>query len=152
MAELAFNSIICASTGFTPFQIAYGRQPSFPGDLQGPRSDVPRAEAAATRVIALTTACRDHFEQAQMVNQERVSRRTEVPLKIGDMVLLATKNLVYLKDKTACSRLNSRYAGPFRMVPPPEEIDHKHGRSANSAATESFPVEAISRTPLLPGR
>ena len=52
-------------------------------------------------------------------------------MKIGDMVLLATKNLVYIKDKTACSRLNSRYAGPFRMVPPPEEIDHKHGRSAN---------------------
>ena len=114
IAEFAFNSSICASTGFTPFQGAYGRQLSFPGDLKGPRSDVPRAEAAATRVIALTTACRDHFEQVQMDNQERVSRRHEVPLEIGDMVLLATQTLVSLKYKTACNCPNSRYAGPFR--------------------------------------
>ena len=97
MTEFALNSSVCASTGFTSFQVAYGRQPSFLGGLKGPRSDVPRAEAAATRVIALTTACRDHFELSQMDNQERVSRRTEVPVKLGDLVLLATKNLVSLK-------------------------------------------------------
>ena len=61
MAEFAFNSSVCASTGFSPFEVAYGHRPAFPGDLCGERSDVPRAEAAATRVIALTTACRDHF-------------------------------------------------------------------------------------------
>jgi len=94
MADFAFNSSVCASTGFTPFQVAYGRQLSFPGDLKGPCFVVPRAEAAATRVIALTTACRDHFELSQMDNQERVSRRTEVPLKISDLVLMATKNLI----------------------------------------------------------
>jgi len=65
MAEFAFNSSVCSSTGFTPSEVAYGRRPAFPGDLRGPRSDVQRAEAAATRVIALTTACRDHFEAAQ---------------------------------------------------------------------------------------
>ena len=101
MAEFAFNSSVCASTGPSPFQVAYGRQPSFPGDLKETRWDVPRAEAAATRVIALTTACRDHFELAQMNNQERVSRRAEVSAKSGDLVLLHTKNLVSLTTKTA---------------------------------------------------
>ena len=42
MAEFAFNSSVCASTGFTPFEVAYGRRPAFPGDLRGIRFDVPR--------------------------------------------------------------------------------------------------------------
>ena len=113
MAEFAFNSSVCASTGLTPFQVTYGCQPAFPGDLRGPRLNVPRADAAATRVIALTTACRDYFEIAQMRNQERVLHRHDVPEKMGDLVVLATKNLVSLKAKTVCDRLNSRYAGPF---------------------------------------
>jgi len=106
MAKFAFNSSVCSSTGFTPFEVAYGRRPAFPGDLRGPRSDVPRAEAAATRVIALTTACRDHFETAQFDNQARVSRRRGVPVRVGELVLLSTKDLVSLKSKTACPRLS----------------------------------------------
>ena len=131
MAEFAFNSSVCASTGFTPFQVAYGRQPSFPGDLKGPRSEVPRAEAAATRVIAWTTACRDHFEQAQLKNQERVSGRNEVPVKTGGIVLIATKHLISLRTKTACDRLNSRYVGPFRVVAQPDNEPVRHGCSPN---------------------
>jgi transposase InsO family protein len=73
MAEFAFNSSVSASTGFSPFQVAHGHSPPFPGELRGERSSVPRAEAAATRTIALTTACRDAFEDSQMDNQEQVS-------------------------------------------------------------------------------
>jgi len=64
LAEFAFNSSVCVSTGFSPFEAAPGRHLAFPGDLHGPRADVPRAEAAATLVLALTTACRDHFENS----------------------------------------------------------------------------------------
>ena len=104
MAEFAFNSSVCASTGLTPFRVAYGRQHSFLGDLQGFRSGVPHAEAAATRVIALTTACRDQFEQAQMRNQELVTRRDKVPVRVGDLIQLATKNLVSFKTKRPCKQ------------------------------------------------
>jgi len=131
MAEFAFNSIVCSSTGVTPFEVAYGRRPAFPRDLRGPRSDMPRAEAAATRVIALTTACRDHFEAAQWDNQTRVTRRREVPVRVGELVLLSTKNLVSLKSKTACARLSSRFTGLFRVVNPPEDEPVNHGQSKN---------------------
>ena len=131
MAEFAFNSSVCSSTGFSPFEVALGRRPAFPGDLRGERSDVPRAEAAATRVIALTTACRDHFESSQMTNQETTTRREDGPIQIGDLVLLSTAHLVSLRDRTACQRLSSRFAGPFRVVaPPPDEPDH-YGRARN---------------------
>ena len=119
LAEFAFNSSVCASTGFSPFEVAYGRRPAFPGDLRGERSDVPRAEAAATRIIASTTACRDHFESSQLHNQEVVNRRQDLPVKVGDLVLLSTKDLVTIKDRTACDRLNSRFIGPFRVIPDP---------------------------------
>jgi len=45
MAEFAFNSGVCFSTGFTPSEVDYGRRPAFPGDLRGLRSDISRAEA-----------------------------------------------------------------------------------------------------------
>ena len=34
MAGFAFNSSVCSSTGFTPFGVAHGRRPAFPGDLR----------------------------------------------------------------------------------------------------------------------
>ena len=47
------------------------------------QSNVPRAEAAATRIIALTTACRDHFEASQIKNQDKASRREGPPFSVG---------------------------------------------------------------------
>ena len=121
LAEFAFNSSVCSSTGFSPFEIAHGRRAAFPGDLRGEQSNVPRAEAAATRIIALTTACRDHFEASQIKNQEKASRREGPPISVGDLVLLSTKHLVSLQDKRACPRLSSRFVGPFRVVDPPDD-------------------------------
>ena len=131
MADFAFNSSVCSSTGLTPFEVAFGSRPAFPGDLRGPRSDVPRAEAAATRVIALTTACRDHFDTAQYDNQDRLSRRQEVPVRVGDLVLLSTTDLVTIRDWTACPCLSSHFAGPFRVVEAPRNEPVNHGRSKN---------------------
>jgi hypothetical protein len=70
LAEFAFNSSVCTSTGFSLFEVVCGRRASFPGDLAGRRSDVPRAEAAATRILALTTACRDHSVEQSGSRQE----------------------------------------------------------------------------------
>jgi len=131
MAEFAFNSSVCSSTGFSPFEVAYGRRPAFPGDLRGERSDVPRAETAATRVIALATACRDQFESTQMSNQESVNRRQDGPIRVGDLVLLSAKDLVDLRTKTACPRLSSRFVGPFRVVAPPASEPESLGRAWN---------------------
>jgi len=36
MAEFAFNRSVCSSTGFSPFEVAYGRRHAFLGDLRDP--------------------------------------------------------------------------------------------------------------------
>ena len=128
LAESAFNSSVCASTGFSTFEVVSGRRTPFPGELCGQRSNVPRAEAVATRILAPATACRDHFEESQLNQQERVTRRKGTPLVAGDLVLLSTKNLVTLRKRTACPRLSSRFVGPFRLVDPPAEARPNPGQ------------------------
>ena len=73
----------------------------------------------------------DHFEYSQMDNQESVSRREDVPVRVGDLILLSTKDLVSLKDKTSCPRLSSRFVGPFRVTAPPGPECPNHGPSKN---------------------
>ena len=132
LAKFAVNSSVCTSTGFSPFEAVCERRAPFPGDLAGQRSDVPRAEAAATRILALTTACRDHFETSQLNNQARAKRRAELPLEVGDLVLLSTANLVDSRKKTAFSRLSSRFVGPFRVMETTvDESAPKQGRTGN---------------------
>jgi len=51
---------------------------------------------------------------------------------VGDLVLLSTTNLVDLRKKTACSRLSSRFVGPFRVLETPvDESAPKQGRPEN---------------------
>lgn len=133
LAEFVLNSSICSSTGFSPFEIAHGRRAAFPGDLRGEQSNVPRAEAAATRIIALTTACRDHFEASQIKNQDKVSWREGPAITVGDLVLLSTTHLVSLRHKLECPRLSSRFVGPFRVVDPPDDQPRYSGRPRNYA-------------------
>ena len=51
---------------------------------------------------------------------------------MSDLVLLSTKDLVTLKNCTACPRSSSRFVGPFKVVePPPPEPAENHGRRKN---------------------
>jgi len=68
-----------------------------------------------------------------MDTQERVSRREEIPTQVGDLVLLSTNDLIFLKNRTRCPRLSSRYVGPFRVVTPPEGQPPHSGRWKNYA-------------------
>jgi len=67
-----------------------------------------------------------------MENQDRVTRRNDGAVHVDDLVLLSTKDLVTLDNRTACPRLISRFVGPFRVVdPPPDEPAENYGRSKN---------------------
>ena len=66
-----------------------------------------------------------------MDNQARVKRREEVPTTVRDLVLLSTKDLIGMKNRTTCKRLSSRFVGPFRVVAPPEGQHEGSGRWKN---------------------
>ena len=156
MARFAFNSSVCSSTGFSPFEVAYGRRPAFPGDARGERSDVPRAEAAAVRIIASTTACRDHFELSQLHNQESVHRRNDGPVRTGDLVLLSTKGqprqmAVYLLDLSLVDKPDDHeFATCTLPVKAPKYTAALKNWSFMRALKHSFP-EVTYLKDLLPG-
>ena len=67
-----------------------------------------------------------------MDHQDRVPRHNDGPVHVGDLVLLSTKDLVTLKNQTACPRVSTRFVGPFKVVqPPPSEPAENLGRSKN---------------------
>ncbi|KAL2911045.1 hypothetical protein HK105_209508 [Polyrhizophydium stewartii] len=87
-----------ASTGFPPFQLAYGRIPSatptiFPLTEPGPGIDLAKSivenlKLAAARVLSAQDAQADHANR---------TRRAATAYKPGDMVYLATNNLTMLR-------------------------------------------------------
>ena len=65
-------------------------------------------------------------------SSDKVPRRNDGAVHVGDLVLISTKDLVTLDNRTACPRLSSRFVGPFKVVdPPPEEPAENYGRSKN---------------------
>ena len=98
-AEFMINSTVSASTGFTPFELMYGINPSMPADLTDKELRVPAAEEFISNIAKMVKTARDNIIKAQ-ANQKHFADQHQHNhnFKIGDMVLLNIRN-IYLPDK-----------------------------------------------------
>ncbi|KZW00788.1 hypothetical protein EXIGLDRAFT_580347, partial [Exidia glandulosa HHB12029] len=96
LLELAYNSSVNASTGFTPFELDCGWIPRTPHDIiaSGTPSDVPsvaqfveKLQSDAEKALEQMQLTRDR--QATYVNKKRRSQRFHV----GDLVLVSSKHI-----------------------------------------------------------
>jgi hypothetical protein len=77
--------------------------------------EVPAAIAFSQEMQKAITHTQLQLQAARqrMVQQTDDKRTLEVPFKVGDMVMLSTKNL---KLKYGCNKLMPRFVGPFTVV------------------------------------
>jgi transposase InsO family protein len=112
LAEFAYNDSQHATTGASPFQLNYVRDPSritWPRTAQN--DAVPRAEELAKRMVALQDTLRDRLEKAKADQAKYYNKRhTDLKLAVGDLVYLSTQ---YLDTVRPSGKLDYKYIGPF---------------------------------------
>lgn len=137
--EIAYNNSIQASTGFTPYYLNYGHHPNFPLSLSLPASAssstsplVPANDQPSTDTTydstndtstQLVQRMRDNIERAKLNLQEAQQtqaqyvnkRRRDVQYKVGDKVLLSTKDLK-ISGSDRAKKFLSNWIGPFDIV------------------------------------
>jgi transposase InsO family protein len=121
-AELAYNSSVQASSGFSPFFLNNGREPEMPidhaladGAPQPP--DNPVADERAARLRSVLDEVKRNLSAAQQRQARYADRhRRDVTFAVGDAVLLSTANLKFVDSDRRTPKLASKYIGPFKVT------------------------------------
>ena len=114
--ELAINSSPNRSTGYTPFFLNYGFQPTVPTELLGGNEIVKQESVGqfVDRLRKVWEVARRRLKQA--VEQQAKwynQRHRPVSYRVGQWVLLSTTNL-HLKGTP--SKLQRKFVGPFKII------------------------------------
>lgn len=112
-AEFAINNATHVSTGYSPFELNYGRSPRLPLSLEK-ESNVPAVnEFIRTNQRRITEARASHRIATQRQKQFADLGRRDVQFNPDDWVLLSSKNLHF---KVGTPKLLPRWVGPFQVV------------------------------------
>jgi hypothetical protein len=117
-AELAVNNSKNATTGYTPFFLAYGREVRMPLDAAISPLFGANSNAAATAALSRWEEALEHARRNSKAAQASQARyadqhRRNIFLKVGDRVLLSTKHLRLVGDAHRTPKLASRFIGPY---------------------------------------
>jgi rubrerythrin len=141
MAEFAINDSVSPTTGFTPFQLMYGMHPRKPIDMIA-ESKAPAAEEFIKRMTAAINKTRENIDRAQLAMKIQADkRRRDHSFKIGDMVMLSTKNLKL--PSTHSRKLSPKWIGPFKI------IGQRHKDSFQISLPQDFKIHPVFHVNLL---
>lgn len=115
LAEYAYNNSVHEATGHTPFFLNYGRHPHMPGAPKDSSSNFPAVETFVKNVAKVVSEAKERLEAArQRAKRYADPKRKAVLYKVGDLVLLSTKNI---QMKTpGVNKLLPKYLGPFPVT------------------------------------
>lgn len=111
--EFAVNSARSSTTGFSPFQLNYGRNPS-PMIWKG-QEEFPGVRKFAEQMKLAIMSAHDSIIAARVINTVQADRKqASANYKVGDLVYLSTKNLSLPEGRAR--KLAPKYLGPFAIT------------------------------------
>ena len=114
--EMVINSLPNQSTGFSPFFLNYGHEPVTPIQLLKGNEEAKTESVASflQRVTSDWELARENLQRSVGLQQKYYDKRHRgVHYKVGDLVLLSTRNL---KMKGIPGKLQKRFVGPFEIL------------------------------------
>ena len=114
--EMTINSLPNSSTGYSPFFLNYGYHPVLPVELLKGDEEV-KTEAVDNFVKRIQRewdhAKRNLLQSVQKQQQYYNQRHRMVEYKVGDLLLLSSKNLSF---KNIPAKLQKKFVGPFEVI------------------------------------
>jgi hypothetical protein len=118
LAEWHYNTSVHASTGFTPFQIVFGKTPPTLTKYIEGLSNLEAVHAELTDHDYILEILRKKLEKAQSAMKHYADqRRIDHPFKVGDLILVKLRP--YRQTSAAGRRnnkLSNRFFGPFKIL------------------------------------
>ncbi|GJP56686.1 hypothetical protein CLOM_g15741 [Closterium sp. NIES-68] len=112
LLEFAYNNATSATTNQSPFFLNYGQDPVVPS-TPNIESPMPRSQKFAEEILATRDKAAEAIRKANLVASRQADRhRRDVNYKVGDLVLLDTRNL----RLPIPSKLRPRFCGPFQVT------------------------------------
>ena len=116
MAEFAYNNKMHSSTKMLPFKANYGQNPrmGFEGRKKGIYEGV---EKFVEKIKEIQEEAKAVLGKAQKKIKKYIDRkRAEVDdYKVGDLVMLSTKDLKYQMVGRRTEKLTKRFVGPYKI-------------------------------------
>ena len=119
--EFAYNNAKQASTKFTPFELDLGRHPNTPTSLTNNKTQVAAVDNFLEQWETNIKIAKDMLTLAQQRQiQYANEKRKHIEYKVGNKILLSTKNFTTSTDKNRpTKKLTPKFVGPFKIL---EEI------------------------------
>jgi len=114
-AEFAYNNKVHSSTRTMPFKANYGQDPRM--GFEGRKGKYEGAEKFVMKIKEIQEEAKAALGKVQEEMKKYADRkRGDVDkYKVGDLVMLSTKNLKYQIVRRRTEKLTERFVGPYRI-------------------------------------
>jgi len=116
MAEFTYNNKAHSSTKVLPFKANYGQDPRMGFEMRR-KGKYEGVEKFVTKIKEIQEEAKAALEKAQeKMNKYADRKRGEVDeYRVGDLVMLSTKDLKYQMAGRRTEKLTERFIGPYKV-------------------------------------
>jgi len=115
-AEFAYNNKVHIATKTLPFKVNYGQDPKmgFEGRRKGKYEAMEKFVERMRKIQEKAKAALEKVQE-EMKKFANRKRREEKEYRVGDLVLLSTKNLKWQMKGRRSKKLTEHFVGPYKV-------------------------------------
>ena len=148
LAEFAYNNSISASTKYSPFYLNYGIDPKFSLNEIYNSTNNETVEDFVQKMNTILQESKDNLKES-IESQEKFYNKNKIntEFKVGDQVLLSTRNLNYKNNKG--EKMNKifkpKFIGPFKVLEKFSKLAYKIELPRNLKIHTVFHVSILKK-------